>query len=400
MPPTNPLPATPPSQGVSHPELLKIIKNRFESANLLRKGVCLLNAGRFSHAEAAFRKVEAMGCDHRSLPLYLAACLQGQGMTLAVNQQLSDSVGHNPDDVTASVRLALSHWANNRCDDAIQVLRDGIRHTPENAELHFQLGSILASTDTLEEAELRFTQALSIDSSHTQARVHLALCFAVRRAPVEALAHLQRAHSQDPRDPRIGLLLAQAARAAEEKGLAVRIRAQIPGDLDREDEQGIQELSKLIEQEPDFADAFLSIPVGEVHQQVFVMLLRTLEAALERQPEQAELHYHCGRVLDRLGRADEAIRQNENAVAIDPTFTLALIELGKLYQRTDRTDTALERFENAIATGARYADVYYLLGNLYRDKGRIDKARQSYRKALDLNATYVDALAALEGLTG
>ena len=164
------------------------------------------------------------------------------------------------------------------------------------------------------------------------------------------------------------------------------------------DYAGIEELSHVIGAEPDFVDAFLSIPTGKVDEKVFAMLLETLHTALERQPEHAELHYHCGRVLTRLGHDDAAIDQNERAVSIDPKFTRALIELGKLYSRTDRTADATTRLERAVAAGAEYADVFYLLGNLYRDQGQIGQARTAYRRALKINERYEEAKTALEAL--
>mgnify|MGYP001613992982 FL=1 len=154
----------------------------------------------------------------------------------------------------------------------------------------------------------------------------------------------------------------------------------------------------MIEAEPDFVDAFLSIPSGEIHDQVFAVMLRTLQVALERQPEQAELHYHCGRVLARLGQPIEAILQNEQAVRLNPTYTRALIELGRLYGQTDRAEDATTRLEQAIATGADYADVHYLLGNLYRDQGRVTRAATAYRRALALNEHYDAAREALASL--
>jgi len=277
-------------------------------------------------------------------------------------------------------------------------LRDGIREDPESAEVHFQLGTLLAALEQYDEAELRFTQALSIDRDHAEALVSLAMCRGVRNAPSEAVTYLQRAQARRPHDARIGLLLAQAAKAIHQRGQVVGVRADIPAQEPMADQRGIEDLSRVIEAEPDFVDAFLSIPVGEVDEHVFAMLLKTLELALERQPEHAELHYHCGRVLDRLGRREDAICQNERAVQIDPKFTRALIELGKLYGKTDRSDDATSRLEQAVAAGADYADVHYLLGNLYRDRGQLNRARSAYRRALTINERYEAAQKALQAL--
>lgn len=378
--------------------LLALLKARYEAADQVRRGVCLLAAGQFDRAEAAFKRAMERDSNDASLPSYLAACLLGQGSPDAAAGQFAAAVAKDTADAASRVRHALSLWSAGKCEEAIHSLREGIRLNPEYAELHYQLGLLLGSLDRYDEAELRFTQALNIDREHTDARINLALCCGVRSAPAEAVSHLQRAQVQRPHDARIGLLLAQAAKAAKQQGCSIRVRTGMPKADRLDDRRGIEELSQVIEAEPDFVDAFLSIPVGEVDERVFAMLLKTLEAALERQPEHAELHYHCGRVLARIGRCEDAIGAAERAVAIEPKFVRALIELGKLYQQTDRSADATTRLEQVVAAGAEYADVYYLLGNLYRQQGQVIRAREAYRHALVLNDRYEAALQALEAL--
>ncbi|MGB2986448.1 MAG: tetratricopeptide repeat protein [Phycisphaerae bacterium] len=379
-------------------QLLRLLKVRFEAADQVRRGVCLLNAGQYERAEAAFARAAEAGCTDRSLPSYLAACLLGQGMPEAAASHFAETARQDDTQTAARIRHALAQWSAGKCDAAIQSLRESIRLNPEFAELHFQLGLLLTSLEDYDEAELRFTQALNIERDHTEALVSLALCCGVRNAMTEALGYLQRAQSRKPHDARIGQLLTQAAKAVQQQGLSVRARADMPDGDPVDDEQGIEELSRVIEAEPDFVDAFLSIPIGQVDERVFAMLLKTLEAALERQPEHAELHYHCGRVLARVGRSEDAINENERAISIAPTFIHALIELARLYQKTDRNVDATTRLEQAVAAGAEYADVYYLLGNLYRDQGQVGRARSAYRRALVLNDRYEAAVKALEAL--
>ncbi len=376
----------------------RLLQTRYEAMNWVRRGVCLLNAAKFDEAADAFALARQLGSTDQSLPAYVSASLLGRGQAGAAAEQFARLAADMPGDTANRIRHALALWTDGRADEAIDALRAAVRDNPECAEVHFQLGTILAALERYEEAELRFTQAISIDRTHAQSLVSLALCCAVRESPAEALTHLQRAQAHRPHDANIGWLLANAAKAAQQRGLSVRMKpALVPHDSP-EDRAGIEELSRIIEAEPDFVDAFLSIRNDAVDDGVFAMLLSTLQAALERQPEHAELHYHCGRVLDRLGRRGDAIDENEKAVALDPTFTRALIELGKLYHATDRTADATTRLEQAIKNGAEYADVYFLLGNLYRDQGRVGQAKSAYRRALALNAHYEAAQKALAEL--
>ncbi len=383
---------------MKHRQLLESLKSRFQAADQVRRGICLLNAGQYAQAEAAFGRALSYGTADKSLPSYMAASLLGQARPDLAAEQFGSLVERDGRQSAARIRHALTLWSAGRCAEAIQSLREGIRRNPEQAELHLQLGTLLVSLEKYEEAELRFTQALNIDPDHTEALVSVAMCCGVRNAPGEALQHLQRAQARKPHDAQIGLLLAQAASAVQRQEFPVRARAQMPEGDGMDDERGIAELSRVLVDDPDFVDACLTIPIGQVDERIFALLLATLRLALERQPTHAELHYHCGRVLARLGYSEEAICENERAVKIDPTFVRALIELGKLYAQTDCNADATTRLEQAIAAGAEYADVHYLLGNLYRNQGFLGRARSAYRRALVLNDRYEAAQQALEAL--
>ncbi len=378
--------------------LIRCIKAHFEAARDVRRGVCLLHAGEYESAATVFSSAARADSTNESLAAYLAACLVGQAQPGAAAEYLEKTTEDGAGGTAARIRYAMALWASGEHDKAIAALRANVRDDPERAELHFQLGTMLTSLEQYEEAELRFTQTLSIDRNHTEALVSLALCCGVRGDPKQAVGHLQAAQERRPRDARIGLLLAQAAKAMRQEGRVQPIRAHMPDAEPLADEKGIAELSRVIETEPDFVDAFLSIPLGEVDERVFAMLLDTLRGALERQPEHAELRYHCGRVLERLGRREDAIGETERAVELDPRFTRALVQLGKLYQQTDRQSDATTRLEQAVAAGAEYADVFNLLGNLYRAQGQVGRARSAYRRALLINERYDAALQALASL--
>jgi len=393
-------PVTPPRQSSPQApqdrEIIGILQAHYQAMQSMRRGVCLLNAGQFDKALAAFLLAERLGSTDRSLPAYLASCFLAQEKPADAVCALSAAATGDAEQPAWRIRYSLALAAADRTEDAIGVLRDAIRRHPDCAELHFQLGTLLASAERYEEAELRFVQAVTIDRDHADALMNLGLCCGLRGALAEALNHLQRAQSRRPQDPRIGVMMARAAQALQQEGLCVQVRAEMPVADPLADTAGIEELSRVIEAEPDFVDAFLLITPGEVDEQVFAVLLKTLGTALARQPEHAELHFHCGRVLARLGRRDAAISANERAVKLDPTSTRALIELGRLYHETDRGADATTRLEQAVAAGADYADVHFLLGNLYRDGGQLGRARSAYHRALLINDRYEAARTALD----
>jgi tetratricopeptide (TPR) repeat protein len=194
------------------------------------------------------------------------------------------------------------------------------------------------------------------------------------------------------------LLLAQAAQSLADQGLPISLNAEMPAFTPTGDEEGIEQLSRIVGAEPEFVDAFLTLPGKDLDPDVYGLLAATLSRALDHKPQDAKLHCAHGRVLDRLGKADEAIAATRQALSLEPRSVQALIQLARLYQQTDRHEDARVRLEQALALGGEYADVYYMLGNLYRHSGQIERARWAYGQALKINDHYEAARTALDSL--
>lgn len=377
--------------------LVAAVRRFFEQRQRLRRAIALLNNGRHGEAAECFAALGRACPADASLAACLTASLHGAGRNAEAVDASVKAPALRPDDDEACVRHAWALWHVGRRDAALATLREHLLRRPDRAELHYQMATLLASADSPDEAELHFRRAVVLDEDHVDALVGLALCEGVRRRTPNALRHLARAQRLRPADARINLLLSLAAQAAEQMGLADPVQAALP-DMGASEAQAIEQLSRVIEAEPDFVDAFLSVPPDDLDADVFGLLAETLALALRRQPEHADLYYHCGRVLERLGRRREAIEATEQAVRADPGCVRALIQLGTLYGQTNQLDDAAGRLEEAIARGAAYPDVYLLLGHQYRRSGRTDRACWAYRQALHLNGQFAAAREALASL--
>jgi len=376
-------------------QLIEWIRSHYEAKDTQRRALDLYRAGQFDRALELFQQAEALGADGTTIAGYVAGCHRRTGRVEDLAETLGTIQAQRELDTQERVTLAAALATSGRRAEAMATLRDGLRTAPEAPELHFHLGLLCAERGDYEEAELRHTQVLTIDRDHADAMVQIGLCRGAEQDLPGAMHWLQQALSRRPGDARIGVLMTQAAKALAQSGSPNALRPIMRVTVPEADAADVEQLALLVADDPDFVDAFLSLSEQDVDQEILALLLRTLEAALERQPEHAELRFHCGRVLDRLGRPDDAIAQNERAVAIDPEFTRALIELGRLYRLTNRSDDAVSRLEAALRAGADYADVHYHLGNLYRNRGEIERARDSFERALTINHEYDAAHQAL-----
>ncbi len=387
-----------PFSGAQSADVLIGLRQYYQFVGDVRQGICLLNAGQFEKAAARFSQAAEHGFQHASLAAWLAACHVGLGHPEKAVAAFDEALRHRATEETSIIRRALAYRAAGQFDRSIETLREAVRETPNHAELQFQFGISLAETERYDEAEQRFIQAVHLDPEHTEALVSLGLCCAIRGAPGAAARHLQAAQKQRPWDARIAVLYSQAAQAAVQLGQPIRVRGTMPETRGETESVETEVLLRVIEQEPEFMDVFLSLPAGQVNREEYTLLLRALESALENHPEHAELLHHCGRVLDRLGDREAAIAAHERAVRANPKYVRALLELAELYKKSARAADAAFQLERAVEAGAAYADVYFLLGNLYRDQGNVPGARDAYGRALKINSEYGAAQQALVSL--
>src|SRR3989304_4778362 len=95
---------------LSPAELIERLKSRYLAADQVRRGVCLLNAGRYDEAAAAFSKARQMGSTDRSLPSYIAGGLVGQGRVDEAAQHWARRGEEAPSDSVSRIRHSLALW--------------------------------------------------------------------------------------------------------------------------------------------------------------------------------------------------------------------------------------------------------------------------------------------------
>ena len=107
----------------------------------------------------------------------------------------------------------------------------------------------------------------------------------------------------------------------------------------------------------------------------------------------AEAHTFLGWTYSFMGRYDEAIRECERAIEIDPAFGNPYNDIGAYLIELGRLDDAIPWLEKAV-TSSRYCCYFYAHTNLarvYLHKRMPEKARKSLLAALRVNPVYAPA---------
>src|SRR5437867_4770877 len=91
-----------------------------------------------------------------------------------------------------------------------------------------------------------------------------------------------------------------------------------------------------------------------------------------------------GRELLAAGRARDALRCAEEALACEPRDAEAMFLLGAAHYRDGDLAAAERRLKQAIQADAKVALFHSTLGNVYQDRGALNEAVAAYRRALGL----------------
>ena len=359
-----------------------------------RFGIEELRAGRYGSAAKHLTEAREINPESGGLSKYLVRCFVGQRRFDLAAVELEKEPARHQNESEQPIRLAHALARDGQIDRAVETLAKAIDGEPARADLQFQLGILLASTDDIPAAAETLQSAAELAPWDVDILQYLGLALGALKRPADAAKRLAVAQRLRPGDAHIALLLTLAVEAAEHSGIPTSVDP-LPAEETSADNTSIEALGELIIEEPDFVEAFLSLPDSKMDSRVFAMLAVTLERALEHHPEYADLHHHCSRIYDRLGRTDDAISAARRAVDVNPRYVDALIQLGRLYAETRRDSEAIEPLETAIERGGDYPDVHYMLANLYRTTGDDRRACVEYVRAIKRNSNYERAHRAL-----
>ena len=114
--------------------------------------------------------------------------------------------------------------------------------------------------------------------------------------------------------------------------------------------------------------------------------LAAADAALAREPANAQLWNHRGRLLAELGRLDEALSSFERAGDLQPASVEAHNNRGSALRALRRFGEAVKEYEIAIECAPGLAVVHRNRGETLFMLGRYDDALASFDRAVELNA--------------
>jgi arylsulfatase A-like enzyme/Tfp pilus assembly protein PilF len=287
-----------------------------------------------------------------------------------------------------------------RVDEAIAQVQEALRADPEIVEGHMLEGNFQSKADRLEEAVRAYRRALALDPEHQGAVFSLALAYKKMGRLDEALAGFERAQQLDPRAARplwqladIDMRRARFEEAAKvlEEGLARKVDrpsfllklGECYIEMKRWDDAEKQ-LREALALRPQLPGASYNLALVHEGRNEIPAAIDAYEKELGRDPKAFRSAFNLGRLLQRQGRAPEAIARFRQALLAKPDFGT-----GELYLAKALLDTGdLGGAEEAARRGLAHAPErnvaplgHYVLADVYTRQGRTAEATRQVKAA-------------------
>ncbi len=296
-------------------------------------GSIYATSDRYRQAEESFRKALAVEPSSTFAWLGLAAVLIDTGRYDEALAALDEVRRRDPGNLSALVKGALLDLRRGHPGAAEAAAREAIGKRPDHPEAHYVLGLSLEAQGSLDGAAGEMRQVLKISPGHLGALSHLST-IEMRWGRKDEAKRFREAH----------------AAALSHKRVEDRVRGHRSGG----------------------AEAFNREDYGTA--------LREFEAVIAEDPDDAQAHLFLGSVYIALGRREDAQRELDTSLHLDPHSERALMEMGRLLALSGRLDEAIAALRRAIAENPEFAEPHYFLAGIHRARGEEDL----YRREMEL----------------
>lgn len=298
-----------------------------------------------------------------------AALLEAKLSSEAI-EELGAAVASDPANVNTILLLARAHLARKDIPSAGRTLELAVARGINAAQIYAALAEVYEMSGHVENAIPAMRLAIERDPKNEDYRFRYAMILTDTKAPAAAIIRLQEAIAEFPRSSRLWFALGVAQSA------------------NYKTDEASKAFERSLELDPKFAPALAYLGMTYAEQGRFADALTFYERALAIDERLAPAHFLTADAILKQVSADTARAEAhlKRAIALDPSFTPALLALGKLHLRLGLLTEAAAELERVLAAAPDLAEAHYQLGRAYqrlKRKPEADAEFAAFKKLSD-----------------
>lgn len=331
-----------------------------------------------------------------ALCFFVVSCQSAEEKELETQNQLADSI---------SIRLN---------SPELKAVNEELKKDPGNAALYNKRAQVYMGIKEMEAAVNDARRAIRLDSTNAAYYLTLVDIHFTRNHTREAKDLLESVAKKFPENTEALMKLSElyflvrqyqngidyvnkALKVDEHLARAYYIKGSIyreSGDTAR----AISSLETAIEQDNNYIDAFHDLGIIYAAKKN-PLALEYYNNALRINPSSQELLYARAKLLQDLGKTEQAIAEYENLLAKFKACDMCHYNLGAIYLEIKKDNRkALDYFTKAIVENPNYLEAYFARGYTYSRLNDKASAKADYNMCLKIEPNYEPALDGLNSL--
>lgn len=302
-----------------------------------------------------------------------AIALEQQGKLAEAAQAWRAVTNRNPKDAAAFASLGAVLSKEQKYKEAAYAYRRAIALNPTLSGIQLNLGLAEFKQGHFQGAIAPFRAALVSDPNSLQARMLLGFSYYGAGKFADGVKHLQLAARSDPTNTELHQVLAQSCLWAKQYSCA------------------LDEFRKILEQNPDSSAAHVLTGQALDGLGKTPEAIAEFQAAAKTAPREPNVHFGLGYLYWKSHQYDEAQREFENELSVDPSHAQSLAYLGDIEMKRSNPETALALIGKATKLKDDIRIAYLDKGAILAQQKRYDEAVAALRRAVELDPAEPDA---------
>jgi tetratricopeptide (TPR) repeat protein len=280
-----------------------------------------------------------------------------------------------PEDFEAAFNLGVARQKLGAWKEAAEAYQRAVAINPDAKLAYQNLGAVLAESGDLEAARQAFQSALGLDPGLTESAGQLAWLLEKSDEAEEAEKVYEglAANQQQAGFASFRLGVLRLEKGDYEGSIAAledcRTMEGAPSEADwylgralwlsgdRPRAEAV--FDELLKRQPDSLEALRALAAIALEDKNNERALELHERLFELGDRSSEVCYNTGLLNQELGQDEAAIRYYEEAVAQNPDFAEALLNLGHALRKSGRNDEAISRWQRALELKPGLAAGYF-----------------------------------------
>jgi tetratricopeptide (TPR) repeat protein len=349
-------------------------------------------------ALAEYRRGLAIDSHNTEIKDQIVQCYLATGRLKEATALNNEVLKQNPKDVSGGISRARILLGDGRIQDAILVLRNLLKRSPDLTAAHYLVGLAYWQNQDFGQAKNEFQETLRQAPGLLAAEHSLAELDMVLGQPQPAFELAQAIVQKHPNQPAERILLGTAylrlGQLSQGEEQFVIARQMAPADpsvafdlavayrANRKFAEAEREFEAALKLNPQFVQAIDGLASLWIARNERPKAISRAEQYVATNPDDPIGHLILGSLRADDRRYDDAKKEFERAAQLKPTLVMAQTRLGDTYRALGNMPEAIRAYERATTLQPGSATLHTLLGNLYDQQNNKELAEKQYQAAL------------------